>query len=67
MNISKSLKIAIANKGATQQELSKYMGVDHNSVSRYANNTSSPTLKNLELMCEFFGVKVSEFIQLGEG
>lgn len=66
MDISKSIRKALAENGAKQKDLGDYIKVDRKSVSRYATGLSTPTTKSLSLIAEFFDMKVSEFIALGE-
>ena len=65
MNVGNSLKIALVRAGMSQQELAKKMQCGTVWVSRLANKKTAD-LKTIESLAAIFGMKVSEFLALGE-
>jgi transcriptional regulator with XRE-family HTH domain len=65
MNVGKSIKVALAQKGMSQVELSKRMGLTHTWVSALANKKKASTA-TIEALATQFDMKVSEFVALGE-
>lgn len=65
MNIGKSIKVALAQKGMSQAELAKRMGITHTWVSALANKPKAST-PTVEALAAQFDMKVSEFVALGE-
>lgn len=65
MNVGKSIKVALAQRGMTQAELAKRLGVTHTWLSAMANKPRASTA-SLEALAGQFGMKVSEFVALGE-
>lgn len=66
MNIGKSLKMAMLEKGVSQKDFALAMDITPIHANVLANNKSNPTVATLEKAADFFGLKVSEFIALGE-
>lgn len=67
MNIGKSLRIAIATSGIRQGEVAEMSGITASYVSSIANGRVKPSLDIIEKISrDAFGIKVSEFIALGE-
>ena len=66
MNIGKSINIGCALFNCNKNELAASIGKSVVTVSQYANGHTDPSMKSLELMAEFFNVKVSTFIEWGE-
>lgn len=67
MNVGKSLRIAIAKSGMKQTEVAKLSDISYSYVSLIANEKQLPALEVLERISkDVFGMKVSEFIALGE-
>ena len=65
MKIGKSLKIAMAKKEIKSSELAKGLGVSSQQVSAWINR-GSMRCQSLIPVSQYFGLKVSEFIALGE-
>ncbi len=65
MNASKSLKVALAMKGWNQTQLADKAGLTQPSISGLAQraNWNVESLKKISLA---LGMKVSEFVKLGE-
>lgn len=65
MNAGRSLRVALAKKDMTQQDLAKQMKVSSAYVSRLAN-AEHIGMGTVVSLSEFFGMKPSEFLALGE-
>lgn len=65
MNFGKSIKIALLKNNMTQPELAKILDLHQSGISHMANRDSTST-KNLVRVAKAFGMKVSEFVALGE-
>ena len=65
MNISKSVKIALAKNEKSMIWLAEQLGVTRQQASVLANKNGLNT-KNIEKLAAAFDMKVSEFIALGE-
>lgn len=65
MNIKKSIKVAVAQRGITQNQLAEEMKVSPSTLSGMLsrNTVTAPTLNK---MADALGMKVSELIALGE-
>lgn len=66
MNIGKSIKIANAMRGKTQDQLAIGIGVSPVTVSRIVTGKIDLSCSRLIKIAEFYGLKASEFILLGE-
>ncbi len=56
------LKILRVNRGLTQEELGKILGVTKASICCYERGTRTPTLENLMDLVQFFGVSADFLI-----
>lgn len=65
MDLGKSLKIALVKANKSQSELAKDFGVTRQKVNRWAT-TGNMTKETIQSLSEYFGLKVSEFVALGE-
>lgn len=65
MNLSKSIRIALAERDLKQLDLAAGLGVQDSQVSRWVTKNTT-TLDNIKRISKFFKLKVSEFIKLGE-
>lgn len=65
MNVGKSLKIALAQKGMKQNALAAQLGVTTVWISRLANSEKAGTT-TVEKLAAAFDMKISEFVALGE-
>lgn len=65
MNFRKSLKLALIQNDMTQKALAAQLGMRETSMSQLAAQ-SSCTGATLQKIADAFGMKVSEFIALGE-
>ncbi len=50
------------SKQLTQMELAKLAHISQNTISNWLNDSSSPTLKNLELLADSLNMTVGELI-----
>ena len=66
MNLAKSLKKALLEKGMSQLALAARLGMTSVHVNRLANGKSQMSPDVLERISETLGMKVSEFVALGE-
>jgi DNA-binding Xre family transcriptional regulator len=65
MNFRKSLKLALIQRDMTQKALALKLGMRETSMSQLASQ-SSCTGATLQKIAGAFGMKVSEFVALGE-
>lgn len=65
MNFRRSLKLALAQRDMTQKALAEKLGMRETSMSQLAAQTSC-TGATLQKIADAFGMKVSEFVALGE-
>lgn len=65
MNAGRSLRVALAKKDMNQQDLARDMKVSSAYVSRLAN-AEKIGMGTVVQLAEFFGMKPSEFLALGE-
>lgn len=65
MNIKKSTAIAMAKQGINQTELGRRLSLSPSVVSKQLKR-EFPNLSFVKMVADEFGVKVSEFIALGE-
>lgn len=65
MNLRKSVMLALASKEMMQKDLAKQLGMSQGSMSQLVNQKSC-TGATLQKLAGAFGMKVSEFVKLGE-
>lgn len=65
MNLRKSIKTALAQRDMSQKALATKLGMLETSLSQLAAQKSC-TGATLQKLADAFGLKVSEFIALGE-
>lgn len=65
MNIKKSTAIAMAKQGINQTELGRRLKLSPSTVSKQLGR-EFPNLAFVKMVSDEFGMKVSEFIALGE-
>lgn len=66
MNIGKSIRVAVAMRGITQGKLAEMAGIHPVNLSKMANGKAGLQGDSLQRVADAVGMKVSEFIQLGE-
>ena len=65
MNVGKSIKMALVKADKKQTWLAKQLGISSRQVNKVANSESASG-KTIEKMAWVFGMKVSDFLALGE-
>lgn len=65
MNLSKSLRVAIANEGIKHKDLAVKLGVSSQQVSNWLR-TGAIKQTNIIDLCIAFNMPVSKFVALGE-
>lgn len=65
MDLSKSLRMVIADKGIKHKDLAKELNTTSQQVSNWLR-TGGIKQSNVVEICAFFDIPVSEFIALGE-
>lgn len=65
MNVSKSIRVALAMRELTQKQLAERLGMYESAVSQLVNRSSITTDK-LKQVSDALGMKVSELVALGE-
>ncbi|MBR2382018.1 MAG: helix-turn-helix domain-containing protein [Clostridia bacterium] len=60
-NFGKKLKTLRKNKGLTQVELAEILGLSRPTISNYEVNRRSPSLTDLKMFAEFYGVGLDYF------
>lgn len=65
MNISKSIRVALAMRELTQKQLAERLGMYESSVSQLVNRSSITTDK-LKQVADALDMRVSELVALGE-
>ena len=66
MNVSKSLRLAMAQIGINQAELARRSGVSRMSIAGVMKGTSNPTIGLLDKLAEHCGLTLVELLKLGE-
>jgi transcriptional regulator with XRE-family HTH domain len=66
VNIRKSLTYFMKLNGYTQADISRLAILNPATVSLVINGHRDPTCKTIQKLSDLFGVKVSEFIKVGE-
>ncbi len=66
MNISKSMKIAMAHKELNQKQLSKESGISQVTISKIAQNNGNPSLEIINKLAQTMEYTLGDFIKLGE-
>lgn len=64
MDAGKSLRVAMAMRGVKNKKLAEDMGVSNQQVTNWLSGPVG--LGNIKSLSEYFGMKVSAFIALGE-
>lgn len=66
MNLSKSIRVGLAMKNMGQGDLAEATGIHPSNVSKMVNGKMAITTERLSEICTALGMKVSDFIRLGE-
>ena len=65
MNVSKSIRVALAMRELTQKQLAERLGMYESAVSQLVNRSSITTDK-LKQVADALDMRVSELVALGE-
>lgn len=66
MNIGNNISALRKQKGITQEELAKELGVSAQAVSKWENNSSCPDVSLLTKIADIFGVTVDTLLRANE-
>lgn len=66
MNLAKSLKKALLERNMSQLDLAKKLDITPVHLNRLANDKSGMSPAIMERIASQFGMKVSDFVKLGE-
>lgn len=66
MNIGNNISALRKEKGITQEELAKALGVSAQAVSKWENNSSCPDVSLLTSIADYFGVSVDALLRSDE-
>ena len=61
MDIVNRIEELCKQRGWTMYELSKRSGISSNAIYKWRNQNVQPSIPNLELICETFGLSIQEF------
>jgi transcriptional regulator with XRE-family HTH domain len=61
MNLQKSVKVGLALKGGSQEELALFLEKSPATVSKYLNGKIDPPFSVVLTMCEYFKVPMNSF------
>ena len=62
--IGELISLSIEEKGMTQKELAKELGISPSRVSEYINGKSEPTLKMARALCSILGIAPAAMLGL---
>lgn len=66
MNLQKSIRVALAMCDMTQGKLSEATGINRSNINKMTNGKMAITDQRLEMIATAVGMKVSDFVRLGE-
>jgi plasmid maintenance system antidote protein VapI len=66
MNIPKSIRVAQAKTDMNRQKLAELTGIHETNISKMCNGKHGISSVQVGLFATAFGMKVSEFVALGE-
>lgn len=66
MNLAKSLKKALLDRSMSQLDLAKKLDITPVHINRLANDKAQMSPAIMERIAEQLGMKVSDFVKLGE-
>ena len=58
------IKVVLAEKGKSNNDLAEFLGVEASTVSNYVTNARQPTVERLFVIAKFLGVEARELISL---
>jgi orotate phosphoribosyltransferase len=62
MTIGKKIKLLRTNKGLTQEQLAEQLHISGQAVSKWENETSTPDIKMLPILADYFGITIDELM-----
>ncbi len=62
--VAELIKLSIEEKGITQKQLAKEIGVSPSRVSDYISGRSEPTLRIAKLLCQILGIQPAAMLGL---
>lgn len=62
-NIGKKIKSKRIDLSLTQKELADKLHVSSQLISKWETNESTPSLEYIDLLCKFFNIPISEFLE----
>ena len=62
-NLAINLKKLRIKKGISQKELASAIGVSHPRISELESGTANPTLRTIEAIADYFGVRISRLFE----
>lgn len=62
-NLSVNLKNLRIKKGISQKELATAIGVSHPRISELEKGDANPTLRTIEAIADYFGVRISRLLE----
>ena len=62
--VAELIKLSIEEKGITQKQLAKEIGVSPSRVSDYISGRSEPTLRIARLLCQILGIQPAAMLGL---
>lgn len=66
MNLQKSMRVAMAMRGMNQGDLSDVTRIHRSNISKMVGGKMIITHEKLQIIAWAVGMKVSEFVRLGE-
>lgn len=64
LEVSKKLKAARINRGFSQGEMAKCLGISNSAYSNYENGYSEPPVEILEAFCKKIGIELKDLLEL---
>ena len=61
MDAQKRIKQLMAKRGWTDYKLAKRANLSHSTISNIFKRNNAPTLPTLEVVCQAFGISLSQF------
>ena len=62
MTVAKNLRSIMYDRGITQAELSKKLGISKGTLSCWMNGTRIPRMHNIDTLCEYLGCSRADLV-----
>ncbi len=62
MSFAENFKKARKEAGLTQQQVADALGLDRTAIAHYEMGDSTPSLKNLLIICKLFNISLEELV-----